>query len=116
MVYEYDLEKIECEIQDTEEQMKELETKGHREENLRIESDERNGQNVEKQMAFEHLFNLRIVLHESRRTKLVHPCEILLYVAFGYGFVALSQCFHEVLPGDGQVQFFLGKLFDLLRL
>ncbi|CAG5028328.1 unnamed protein product [Parnassius apollo] len=54
MVYEYDLEKIECEIQDTEEQMKELETKGHEEENLRIESDERNGQNVEKQMVNEY--------------------------------------------------------------
>ncbi|CAG4990183.1 unnamed protein product [Parnassius apollo] len=54
MVYEYDLEKIECGIQDTEEQMKELETKGHEEENLRIESDERNGQNVEKQMVNEY--------------------------------------------------------------
>ncbi|CAG4939270.1 unnamed protein product [Parnassius apollo] len=35
-------------------QMKELETKGHEEENLRIESNERNGQNVEKQMVNEY--------------------------------------------------------------
>lgn len=55
-------------------------------------------------------------LRKSRGTELVHPREIFLYVSFRNGFIAFGESLHKVLVSHGQVQLFLGKLFDLFRL